>query len=72
MTIRQRVNKAIDRVANNANPVSREQYEDDYDGFTHSTYSGLADQVEEELENEGYDLTKVSDKIIEEFVFELF
>ena len=70
-TLREKIQKAIDNEINNSGKFRREQYEDNYDGFTHSTYSGLADQVEEELINEGYD-ENVNMSIIENFVFDLF
>ena len=42
----------------------------DYDGFTHSTYSGLKDDVIEALYEEGYD-DSVSQNIVNDFVFQM-
>lgn len=48
MSLRQRIYKAI-----NDTPHDEDQYTS-FDGCqSYSTYSGLADQVEEELDNEG-------------------
>lgn len=52
MTLRDKIEKSIDEKKACASRVQREPYEDNYDGFTHYTYEGLADQVEEELDGE--------------------
>tara|TARA_R110000796_G_C14242932_1_gene397532 strand:- start:278 stop:493 length:216 start_codon:yes stop_codon:yes gene_type:complete len=71
MTLRDKIYKAIDQMANNSNSVATEQYESNYDGFTHSSYSGLSDQVEDELFSEGYE-DNAPMSVVEDFVFELF
>lgn len=71
MTLRNKIYKAINNQANNSGSIRREKYEDDHDGFTHSTYSGLVDQVEEELFLEGYE-DDAPMSVVEDFVFQLF
>ncbi len=62
---------AINAERNSRPSYSFAQYEDNYDGFTHSTYQGLFESVVESLFNDGFDET-VSKSIIEDYVFDLF
>ena len=71
MTLKERVQKAVDIEANSRSSVSREKYEDDYDGFTHCTYSGLVDETINTIYDEGIEDT-VTDKEIASIVFDLF
>ena len=71
MSLRNRVVKSINEQIFCKSDYQLEEYEDDYDGFTHSTYSGLANQVIEELYSMGYD-ESVSDSVIDDVVFDNF
>ena len=71
MTLKSKIYKAINDAANNQGSTGREQYEDNYDGFTHSSYSGLADDVENELFEEGYE-DDAPMSVVEDFVFQMF
>lgn len=66
-----RIKQAIDNQIGISSNSMREQYEDNYDGFTHSSYSGLAEDIEDEIIAAGYD-ESVSTRIIEGFVFDMF
>jgi len=54
MTLTKKINKAISEVRATAHPFTLEPYEDNYDGFTHYTYSGLADDVWEAMDYDGF------------------
>lgn len=69
MDLMAKIKLAIREVANTRQSFDREQYEDNYDGFTHSTYAGLADDVWEEMDNEGE--KNPSKATIEEYVFQM-
>jgi len=71
MTTKEKIYKAINDEANNSSPTRREEYEDDYDGFTHSTYSGLAEEIEEALIEEGYE-GNIPMSVIEDFTSQIF
>lgn len=68
MKLKQKIYKAIDKMDEG---VNRQPYEDDYDGFTHYTYAGLVEQVQEELFNEGYE-EDAPQSIVDDKVFDLF
>ena len=71
MTLRSKISKVVDQLVNESSNFQRDQYEDDYDGFTHSSYSGLIDDIENELFEEGYE-DDAPIYLIEEIAFELF
>ncbi len=71
MNLTQKITKAISEIAENQPSYARAQYEDNYDGFTHSTYEGLTESVIEHLINDGYD-ENVSMSIIEEYIYDLW
>ena len=54
MTLTQKISKAISEVRSTAHPFTLEPYEDNYDGFTHYTYSGLAEDVWEAMDYDGF------------------
>lgn len=71
MTLTQKIKFAINDYADSLPSYARDQYEDNYDGFTHSSYAGLLESVIEELVNEGYD-ENAPMSVIENLVFELW
>ena len=71
MTIKEKIEKAIINYKEYASPLALEEYEDDYDGFTHSTYELLAEAVFDELENDGH-VKNVSQSLVNDYVENLF
>jgi hypothetical protein len=71
MTLTQKVWNAVTEMADNQPSYARAQYEDSYDGFTHSSYAGLVESVIENLINDGYD-EEVSNSIIDNYVYDLW
>lgn len=66
-----RVLAEIEKHAEVAALVSKAQYEDDYDGFTHSNYAGLASEIIDELYEDGYN-NHIPTSVIKNYVFEMF
>jgi len=62
MTLKEKIWKAINEAIHDSTG-----YTDDYDGFTHQSYSGLADDVENELFEEGYE-DDAPMSVVEDFV----
>ena len=70
MTLTQKIYKAINKRVARAHPTTTEPYEDKYDGFTHQSYSGLAEDVENELFDEGYE-NDAPMSVVEDFVAQM-
>jgi len=68
-TLRDKIYNAINRERSTNGSVKFEGYEDDYDGFTHMTYSGLVYDIEDALFEDG--LTNPTQKEIDEYVFQM-
>jgi intergrase/recombinase len=71
LSFSQKIWTAIDAERNSRPSYSLAQYEDNYDGFTHSTFQGLFEYIVESLFNDGFD-ESVSMSIIEDYVYQLF
>ena len=70
-TLELKIRKAVKELINSAPDYKLAEYEDNYDGFTHSTYEGLIDAIWEEMDNEGYG-NSVSMKIVRDYSYEMF
>ena len=70
-TLESKIRKAVKELINSAPDYKLAEYEDDYDGFTHSTYEGLIDSIWEEMDNEGHG-NSVSMKVVRDFAYEMF
>jgi len=68
--LKDKIYKAINKERENSDKFRLEGYEDNYDGFTHQSYSGLADDVINALYDEG--IYNPTNKQIEDFVFQMF
>lgn len=71
LSLTEKIWSAIDAERKSRPSYALAQYEDNYDGFTHSTYEGLFEYVYESLMNDGFD-SDVSMSIVEDYVYQLF
>ena len=70
-TLESKIRKAVKELINSAPDYKLAEYEDDYDGFTHSTYEGLIDAIWEEMDNDGH-TDSVSMNVVRDFAYEMF
>lgn len=67
MNLIEKVETAINNYGNHSN---QDAYQDNYDGFTHWTYSGLANDVIDALHDDGFG-KNTSTKIVNDYVSQM-
>jgi len=66
MTLKQKIKKAISNTQHNDTP-----YTDNYDGFTHWTYSGLVCEVIDALYEDGHEGDDIPQSVVDDYVFQM-